>query len=86
MERAGHSLGVVHGLLIAVASLVAGSRGRELAVPRLESTGLIAVAHMLRFFMACEIFPDQGLNLCLPALASRFFTTEPSGRLPQQYL
>ena len=41
---------------------------------------------MLRFFMACEIFPDQGLNLCLPALASRFFTTEPSGRLPQQYL
>ena len=62
------------------------TRASVAAAPRLESTGLIVVAHMPSFFMACEIFPDQGLNLCLPALASRFFTTESSGRLPQQYL
>ena len=28
----------------------------------------------------CGIFPDQGWNLCPPALTGRFFTTEPPGK------
>ena len=46
----------VHGLLIAVASLV--------TAPRLQSTGSVVVALGLSCSV-CGIFPDQGLNLCL---------------------
>ena len=35
------------------------------AVPGLQSTGSIFVQHGLSCSEACEIFPDQGSNLCL---------------------
>ena len=43
----------------------------------LYSTGLAVAARGLSCFETCGIFPDQGLN---PALAGRFFTTEPPGK------
>ena len=57
----------VHGLLIAVASLVAESRGVRASVVvacGLWSAGSAAVAHGLSCSVACEIFPDQGSNPC----------------------
>ena len=39
--------------------------GSVVAVPRLQSTGSIVVAHGLSGSTACGIFPDQGLNLTL---------------------
>ena len=64
------SLVVVRGLLIVVASLVAelwllGGQTSVVVFPGLWSTGLILVAHGLSCSLACGIFPDQGLNLCL---------------------
>ena len=47
---------MVHGLLIAVASLVAH---------RLYSTDSAVVIHQLSCTSACRIFPDQGSNPCL---------------------
>ena len=41
----------------------------------------VAVGHRLSCSAACGIFPDQGSNLS-PALAGRFFTTGPSGKVP----
>jgi len=35
------------------------------------------VVHELGCSTACGIFPEQGSNSCRPALAGRFFTTEP---------
>ena len=35
---------------------------------------------------ACGIFPYQGLNPFSPALASRFFTTEPPGKLQHHFI
>ena len=49
---AGFCLVVVHGLLIAVASLVA-EHG-------LQSTSSLVVAHRVSCSTACGIFPDQG--------------------------
>ena len=51
----GYSI-AVHGLLIAVASLVASTGSRH--------TASVVVAHGLSCSAACGIFPDQGLNLC----------------------
>ena len=48
---------VVHGLLIAVASLFAEHR--------LWNAGSVVVAHGLSCSEACGIFPDQGGNPCL---------------------
>ena len=42
-----------------------GYMGSVVVVPRLQSKGLIFVAHELPFSMACGISPDQGSNLCL---------------------
>ena len=64
----GTALGVVHGLLIAVASLVRSTGCRSVgsfsAAPRLQSSGSIVV-HRLNRSAACGIFLDQILNLCL---------------------
>ena len=38
--------------------------------------GSVAVAHRLSGSTARGIFPDQALNLCPPALAGEFLTTE----------
>ena len=58
------------GLLIVVVSLVAEpgfrARGFRVVVPRLESTGSIVVVHGLSCSTLRGIFPDKGLNLCLP--------------------
>ena len=63
----GYSSVAVSGLLIAVASLVAGierARASVVAAPRLCSTGSIVVVHGLSCSGACRIFLDQGSNLC----------------------
>ena len=64
----------VHGLLIAVASLVAELRlqvrglqqlwhaGSVVVARGLQSTGSVVVAHRLICSAACGIFPDQGSN------------------------
>ena len=54
--------------------------GSVVAAPRPSGTGLVAAVHGHSCSMACKIFPDQELNLCPPALAGRFFTTEPPGQ------
>ena len=56
-ERWGYSPVVTRGLLLAVASLVAGHR--------LQSSGSQAGAHGLSCSRACGIFLGQGSNLCL---------------------
>ena len=65
------SLTEVRGqVLTAVASLVVehGPKGvwtSTVAVPGLRGTGSTVVRHRLSCSEACEIFPDQGSNLCL---------------------
>ena len=65
----GHSLAVVHRLLIAVAPVVEhrlwDTQASVAAVPGLRSTGSVAVVHGFSCCKAYGIFPDQGLNLCL---------------------
>ena len=68
-------------------SLVAGSRGYSLVVTlglfivlaSLGPVGSVAEVHWFTCPMARGILPDQGLNLCPPALAGRFLTTGPPG-------
>ena len=57
-------------VLVASASLVAehglqGTQALAVAIPRLQSTGSIVVAHGLPCSTPCGIFPDQGSNSCL---------------------
>ena len=57
-------------LFFAVASLIAegGMKSMQasvVVVPRLLITGSIIVVHLQRYFEACGIFPDQGMNPCL---------------------
>ena len=80
----GYSLVAVPSLVIAVVSPVAehGLQGTQASVVvalGLQSAGLIVLTHGLHCSMAYGIFPDKGLSLS-PALASRFFTTEPPGK------
>ena len=87
----------VHGLFIAVASLVAeyGLQARGLqqlwhvgsvVVARgLQSTGTVVVVHGLSCSVACGIFPEPGLEPMSPALAGRFLTTAPPGKSPAFY-
>ena len=67
----GYSLVVVHGLFIAVSSLVerslwsTGSRctgASAVAAPGLQSTGSGVVSHELSCFEICGIILDQGSN------------------------
>ena len=67
----GYSTDAMLRLLIAVVSLVAkhglqGALASVVVASRLQNTGSIVVAKGLSCSMACGIFPDQGLNLCLP--------------------
>ena len=39
--------------------------GSGVGAPGLQSTGSIVVAHRLSCSESCEIFPNQGSNLCL---------------------
>ena len=69
MANGGYSLAVVCGFLIAVASLVVeqGLRGTQASVVAalgLQSTGSVVVQR-LSCPVACEIFLNQGSNLCL---------------------
>ena len=43
----------------------------------------VVVAHGLSCSVACGIFLDQGSNPVSPALAGRFFTTRPPGKLSE---
>ena len=61
----GCFLVMVHRLLIVVASLVAEHRLEECRLQKLEHVGSVVVAHGLSCSMACGIFLEQGLNLCL---------------------
>ena len=69
----GYSLVAVHGLLIAVASLVVcGAQASVVVAHGLVSCGLrvlehglsSCVAHRLSCSTVCGIFPGQGSNLC----------------------
>ena len=67
----GYSTDAMLRLLISVVSLVAkhglqGALASVVVASRLQNTGSIVVAKGLSCSMACGIFPDQGLNLCLP--------------------
>ena len=75
-------------------SLAVASRGYALvAVSRLivaflvaenRFSGSVVVAHGLSCSEACGIFPGPGIEPVTPALAGRFFTTEPPGKpLPE---
>ena len=60
---------VVHGLLIAVASLLQSTGSRHMGfsscgLRAVELAGSVAVAHGLSCSLACGIVPDKGLNLC----------------------
>ena len=93
---AGFSLAVQSGgysrcgawLLVAVPSLVApaqavGQWALRVAAHGLKITGSVAVVHGLSCSVACGIFQDQpGIKPISPALAGRFFTTEPPGKPP----
>ena len=65
----GYSLVAVHRLLAAMAPFVENglsvTRASVIAAPGLQSPSSVVVAKGLRCFTACEIFLDQGLNLCL---------------------
>ena len=70
MMRGGSFLVVLCRLFIAVAPLTAehrdlGCMGSVVAAPGFYSTGSMDTVHRLSCSMACGIFPDQGLNLCL---------------------
>ena len=71
---------VVHGLLIAVASLVAEHRLQAHRLQQLWHVGSVVVAHGLSCSVARGIFLDQGSNLVSPALAGEFLTTVPPGK------
>ena len=84
----GLLLVVVHGLLIAVASLVAE---HGLLARGLSSCGLQALEHRLSSCGAWAYLlhgmwdlPRPGLEPVSPALAGRFLTTAPPGRSPPQ--
>ena len=55
---------VVHGFLIAVASLVAENRLQACGLQQLQPMGSVVVALGLSCSIACGIFLDQGSNLC----------------------
>ena len=89
----GLLLVAVPGLLIAVASLVAGHglwvlglqqlqhTGSVVAAHRLWSIGSVVLAHGLSCSLACGFFPAQGLNsLVSPPWAGGVLTTRPPGR------
>ena len=56
--------------------------GSGVAVPRLWSTGSVAMVHGLSCFLACGIFRDEESNPMSPSLAGGFFITEPPGKPP----
>ena len=72
----GLLLVAVHGLLIAVASLVVEHgfqvrwlqqlwlAGSVVVAHRLQSAGSVVVTHRLVCSLACGLFPDQGSNSC----------------------
>ena len=77
---------VVHGLLTAVASLVAelgleSIRASVVAGPGLEITGSVVMEHGLSCPVLYGIFLDQGSNWSMSlVLAGGFFTTELPGK------
>ena len=68
-ECRGHSPVALLGLFTAVASPVEqglqGAWAPVVVASRLQSTGWVVVMHQLNCSLACELFPDQGLNPCL---------------------
>ena len=58
------SLVAEHGLQ-GIWALVVAPQGSVVAIPRLQSTGSIVMAHRLSRPEACRIFLDQGSNPCL---------------------
>ena len=74
----------MHGVLIAVASLVGEHRlwavwALVVATPRLYSTGSVVVVHKFSCSTACGI-SRPGIKLVSPVLPGGFFTTEPPGK------
>ena len=70
VAKQGYSLAMVCGFLIAMASLVVeqglwGTQASAVAALGPQSTGSTVVAHRLSCSVSCEIFLNQGPNLCL---------------------
>ena len=59
----GYTSVVMHGVLIAVVSLLVEHRLWASGLRYLWCVALVVVTHRLSCSMACGIFPDQGLNL-----------------------
>ena len=59
--------------------------GSVVGARQLQSTGSAVVLHGLSCPKVCEIFPDQGLKPCSPALAGGFLTTRPAQGSPSMY-
>ena len=70
---------VVHGLLIAVASLVAEQRLQAPELQQLWHEGSVVVAHGLSCSGGMWDLPRPGLEPVSSALAGRFLTTAPPG-------
>ena len=56
-----------------------GAQASVVTARGLGHAGSVAVAHRPSCLVACEIFPDQGSNLCPPSLAGGLPTTAPPG-------
>ena len=70
----------VSGILIAVASLISEHRLWVRVLQWFWHIGSVVVEYGLTCFSACGNFPDQGSNLCPPALAGRFLSIVPPGK------
>ena len=63
-----------------------GTQASVVAPPRLESTGSGAVVQWLSCSKVCRIIPRPEMEPTSPALAGRFFTTEPPGKAKMLFL
>ena len=75
---------VVCRLLISVSYLVleqglSGAWASVAVAPRLKSTGSVLLAHRFSCSLACEIFQDQGSNLCLQHLQTDYLPLSRQG-------
>ena len=59
--------------------------GSVVAIPRLQTTSSIVVAHRLSWLYGMWDLPGSGIEPMFPALADGFLTTEPPGS-PMNFL
>ena len=66
--RASHCSGFSHrgAQALGCSGSVPAAQGLSILAPGLQSSGSAGVLHRLSCSKSCGLFPDQGLNLCLP--------------------